>query len=273
MGRLILAVLLAFGAGAGFAGCGGSPEAYAVTGGEYHIAVPEASEDPVPVVMLLHGYGGSGAGVMKNTGLVRALTARGYAVIAPDGTTRGGGRRSWVFAPFWQGRDENAFFTAVLADAARRFGIAPERAVLAGFSSGAFMVTYQACRHPESFAGFAPVAGGFWRPQPEACAGPVRLFHVHGWADTVVPLEGRWLGGGRYQQGNIFSGLETLRRASGCATHAPSKIWRDGNFLRRRWDCGPASDIELLLHPGGHRIPEGWAERMLDWFEAAGAGG
>ena len=31
-------------------------------------------------------------------------------------------------------------------------------------------------------------------------------------------------------------------------------------------DCR-AGQIGLLLHQGGHSAPEGWAEKVLDWFE------
>lgn len=278
MGRLaaVLAALLGW-AGAAEA-CGTAESACTVQGGSYHIVLPEQPElpeeaqGPVPALVFLHGYGGSGAGILKNRDLVQSVTARGYALIAPDGTMRGGGsRRSWVFRPHWEGRDEAAFFADVLADAGQRFGVDASRALLAGFSSGAFMVNYLACSDPEYFAAYAPVSGSFWRPQPAACAGPVRLFHTHGWSDGVVPLEGRPLGGGRFQQGDAFAGLELWRQTNACASHAPGARWQEGDFLMRSWDCAPGADIRLALFPGGHRIPPGWADMVLDWVETGSA--
>jgi polyhydroxybutyrate depolymerase len=238
--------------------------------GDYHIVLPDEvaeGEGPLPAVIYLHGHGGSGAGTLRNQALVGGLTARGYAVIAPDGLRRRGGRRSWNFFPGWEGRDEQAFLQAVATDAATRFDLDRDKMILAGFSAGGFMVNYLACAAPESFAAYAPIAGGFWRPQPEHCAGAIRLFHVHGWNDGVVPLEGRYLNGRQFQQGDIFAGLELWRETNGCAEHAPDRRWQEGDVLRRRWGCGTGADIDLLLFPEGHRLPGWWPEKLLDWFE------
>ena len=180
-----------------------------------------------------------------------------------------GGRPGWNFRGDPGGRDEIAFLTGVLADAAARFGLNPDAALLAGFSSGAFMVNYLACAAPQSFAAYAPVSGGFWRPHPAACAGPVRLFHTHGWVDGTVPLEGPFLGGGRFQQGDIFAGLEIWRHANGCVDEKPSGYAETGQFWRRKWEnCGEGAALEFALFPGGHTIPPGWTDMALDWFEA-----
>ncbi|OED50068.1 polyhydroxybutyrate depolymerase [Rhodobacteraceae bacterium (ex Bugula neritina AB1)] len=264
------AVLAAAWGGSAAAGCGGAPDACKVDGGEYHIVMPDpaVAPGPVPVVMFLHGYGGSGRSVLRNQDMVEGLTQRGYAVIAPEGRRRdGSGPQSWGFGPFDAGRDEGAFFAAVLADAAKQFGTSKAQTVLAGFSAGAFMVHYLACRDPEAFAAYAPVSGAFWRPQPEGCSGPVRLLQVHGWRDEVVPLEGRILGGGRFEQGDVFAALELWRDANSCSSHAPDRAWSANGLMRRRWDCGPEADIGLVLFDGGHRVPKGWAGLMADWFE------
>lgn len=267
-GATAAALFAAWASGAA-AGCSAEPEPCAVEDGRYHIVLPEASAAPLPVVMFLHGYGGSGAQVLKNAALVQGLTARGYAVIAPEGRKRGGtGPQNWGFGPFDEGRDEGAFFASVLADASGRFGTSRAQTVLAGFSAGAFMVHYLACRDSGAFAAYAPLSGGFWRPQPERCEGPVRLLQVHGWRDEVVPLEGRVLGGGRWEQGDVFAGLELWRQANGCTSHAPDRAWSEDGLLRRRWDCGPGADIEMVLFDGGHTVPKGWAGWMADWFES-----
>lgn len=253
----------------GPAGCGGQDAPCVLEQGAYHIAVPDRSgAEPLPVVMFLHGYGGSGTQMLNNRALVDGLTARGYAVIAPQGRRRDAdGPRSWGFGPFDSGRDEGAFFADVLADAAERFGTSTRQTVLGGFSAGAFMVHYLACAEPDSFAAYAPVSGVFWRPQPQTCAGPARVMQTHGWRDTVVPLEGRPLGGGRYQQGDVFAALELWRVTNGCNSHAPDRIWSHDQVLRRSWRCGGGGDIDLLLFDGGHQVPAGWANWMADWFE------
>ncbi|MDP5216922.1 PHB depolymerase family esterase [Ruegeria sp. 2205SS24-7] len=251
------------------AGCGDLEGACEIDTGIYHIELPDTPKESMPAVIFLHGYGGSGQGVLKMRGMVEGFKARGYAVIAPSGEPRNGdGPRSWVFYPGWEGRDELGFLQDVRADASARFGIDPDRTILSGFSGGGFMVYYLACDTPDAFAAYASVAGGFWRPHPEACAGPIRLFHTHGWTDNVVPLEGRELGGGRFRQGDIFAGLEIWRAANECVDNRPDGFSETGQFMRRKWTrCVEGSALEFALFPGGHQIPQGWADMIVDWAE------
>lgn len=259
-------------AGAALAQCGTDPAPCRLPDGEYHTVLPEQAATPAPAVIFLHGAGGDGGAALRNRNMIDALTARGYAVISPTGgrSFRGGGR-VWNFYPGWEGRNEADFLARVAADAARRFGLDRSRMVLSGFSAGGFMVYYLACAAPGSFAAYASVAGGFWRPHPKTCNGPVRLLHTHGWRDKTVPLEGRALRGGAFLQGDIFAGMEIWRAANGCAGENPDAYSETGAFWRRKWTaCAPGSALEFALHPGGHGVPRGWAEMMIDWYEALG---
>lgn len=249
--------------------CGTADTPCALPEGDYLMERPEAA--PVAgAVVFLHGWGSSAAGVLRNRAVVDPVLARGYAMVAPNGTPRdsGGGRR-WSFHPaFPQDRDEAAFFASLIDDLANRHGVPRDRILLSGFSAGGFMTSYLACAEPDIAAAYAPVSGGFWRPHPEACAGPVRLLHVHGWSDPVVPLEGRFLRNGEVAQGDIFHGLEIWRAANGCDAMRPDSFATDGAAWRRVWtDCTPGSALEFVLFPGGHQVPAWWADMALDWFE------
>ncbi|WP_299886892.1 PHB depolymerase family esterase [uncultured Ruegeria sp.] len=265
----LMALCFAFSGQVAVAACGADEGTCDISSGSYHIELPD-SENP-PLVIFLHGYGGSGSGTMKNRGMVEPLLARGYAVMAPEGAVRNG-RQSWNFYDGFGDRDEKVFLTEVVQDATDRFGIDGERVVLGGFSAGAFMVNYLACAAPETFSAYVPVSGGFWRPHPETCGGPVRLFHTHGWVDNVVPLEGRLLGGGRYHQGDIFAGLEIWREANECVDTKPDGFGTTDQFMRRRWTCADGGALEFALFPGGHTVPNGWADMMVDWYEGLPGG-
>lgn len=266
----IAALLGSIGATQAHAACGDSEEACHLERGNYEVVLPDDDSTNRPAVIFLHGYGGSGNGVLKNRTMVQALVERGYVVIAPNGERRAPNRgASWNFYPGWDGRDELAYFRELLQDVEERFDVDPELTIMAGFSAGAFMVNYLACAEPDLFAAYAPVAGGFWRPQPTTCEGPVRLHHTHGWSDTVVPLEGRYLRGRTWQQGDIYAGLELWRETLGCDTHAPGRAWSNERDLLRHWDCGEQAEITFSIHPGGHTVPKGWAEAVTTWFEKA----
>jgi polyhydroxybutyrate depolymerase len=251
------------------ADCGAVAGPCEVPEGTYHVALPEGP-GPLPSVVFLHGYGSSGAGTLRNTGMVQALLARGYAVVAPDGQQMADrdGRR-WDFHPDRPAtRDETDFIKRVADDAADRFGLDRDTMLLAGFSVGGSMVSYLACEDPAAFAAYAPVAGSFWRPEPTDCAGPVRLLHTHGWTDQTVPLEGRVIGPG-FGQGDVFLSLQTWRRADGCDRSQPDSFSTVGEFQLRSWTaCAPGARLDFALHVGGHSIPRGWSSLALDWFEA-----
>lgn len=256
-------------AGMAQAGCGADPGACTLPGGSYHVVLPDAPTAAGPAVVFLHGFGSSGAGTLSNTGMIEALLARGYAVIAPDGQPRDGrDGLSWDFHPARPARrDEGVFVAAVADDAAARFDLDRGAMVLAGFSIGGSLASYIACATPGAFAAYAPVAGSFWRPHPMACTGPVDLFHIHGWQDGTVPLEGRVLGSG-FAQGDVFAAMEIWRAANGCRLQ-PDSHSQTGDTQIRSWTaCDSGARLDFALHPGGHSVPPGWADMALTWFEA-----
>ena len=240
--------------------------------GFYRLAMPEGAEGSVPVVVFLHGWGGSSEGVMKNTAMLATLSARGYALIAPEGVPTSPEReqRNWAVRDGQDyERDDLGFLAEVLTDAAAH-GIDRNRVLMTGFSRGASMVWDVACHTPKAARAYAPVAGAFWEPLPDHCEGPTDLFQTHGWTDKVVPLEGRSVAGGTLTQGDAFASLRILRDANGCNPQMPdtAPMEADGDLWFRNWTHCPGGRIDLMLHPGGHSVPAGWLERALDWFEA-----
>lgn len=260
---------LAVGTVPAVADCAGVEGACTVPLGTYHITVPDG-EGPFPAVMMLHGAGGRGTGMVNI--LSEAMNARGYAVIGPQGLQREGSRfgATWSFHPeFPPIRDEAMFFTEVLTDAEVNHGIDRDAVMIAGFSIGGSMTSYLACAAPDIARAYAPVAGAFWRPHPtlDACAGPVDLLHTHGWSDGTVPIEGRVFRDGAVRQGDVFASLEIWRETNGCARSAPDEITNEGLYWHRIWSSCAAGSLQFALFPGGHSVPRGWADMALDWFE------
>ncbi len=268
--RFALSVATALIATSAAANCNGAARPCQLANGTYHIVLPEAATGAVPAILLLHGYGGEGLGTIRNKAMVNLMLARGYAVIAPDGQTRANGKgRSWDFHPDRPAtRDETAFLIAVADDAAARYGLDRDSMLLAGFSIGGSMTSYVACAAPDAFAAYAPVAGSFWRPHPEACKGSVHLLHTHGKADQTVPLTGREIMPG-FVQGNVFEAMEIWRVTNGCAASEADQTETLGLYQIQRWTrCQPGTSLQFALHEGGHSIPKGWAQMAMDWFEA-----
>lgn len=265
---IFLAMAMLAGLPASALACGTAATACETPSGSYALALPDG-EGPFPVLMHLHGMGGTGPHVI-NGGVTRAALKRGYAVIAPTG---------WQpvsrFPKNWgvqdgrdYTRDDLSFLEEVLGDAARRAPLDRSRLLLSGFSRGGSMVWDVACAQPDFAAAYAPVAGAFWDDLPEDCAGPVQLFHTHGWLDRTVPLEGRLIGGGRLTQGDVWASLFIMRETNGCANRQPESGSAGGGGWWRHWSDCRAGRLDLMLHPGGHNVPQGWTDRAIDWFEA-----
>lgn len=253
--------------------CGVDGEPCQTSLGTYRIALPDRLDEnqPLPALIFFHGAGGSGRGTLQTTGMTQAFLDRGYAVIAPDGMARPGRGAGWSFHPnFPPRRDEWAFADEVMDDAALRYNLDRDAMLMGGFSIGGSLTWYLACRDPSLAYAYAPVAGAFWRPHPdvEDCAGPMRMFHTHGWRDTTVPLEGRPLRNGEILQGDVFAGLETLRALNSCDQLRADEFSTDANYWVRWWTrCAEDSDLRFALTPSSHTIPAGWGDMALNWFE------
>jgi polyhydroxybutyrate depolymerase len=256
-------------------GCGGDAGTCTIAEGSYEIALPDAplaEGETRPAVLFFHGAGGTGASVLDKRFWTQPFVEAGYAVIGVNGLMRPGNAfgTGWSFRPEGpQQRDELAFARAVLSDAGKRFRIDRRRVLMTGFSIGGAMVWYLACKEPGLAAAYAPVAGGFWRPHPTRCAGPVDLLHTHGWRDRTVPLEGRPLRGGELMQGDILEGLQLWRQVNGCKGLRPDAFFTDTQFWRRDWTtCESGRMLSLVLHPSDHDdVPMAWAGVARAWFE------
>ncbi len=230
----------------------------AVEGGYYHIRMPAnaTAETPVGAIVYFHGYRGSAAGVMANKSLARAAGELSVALVAPHGDGK-----TWSFpgSPS-QRRDEMAFVDEVLDDAIARFPVDPDRLMATGFSIGGTMNWYLACYRGFRFAGFAPIAGAFWRPHPESCPSPDPfLTHVHGMADKVVPMAGRAIRD-RWHQGDVREGIAYWRGRHG-PLRPRTEIQIEGRLSCERTPTAKGGAIELCLHDGGHSMRTEWVVR------------
>ncbi len=259
--------------------CGAETDC-SVPGGTYRIRMPEGWDGSgrdgsgrVGAIVFLHGWQGTAAGEMRNGYLAKAVSDMGLALIAPQGA-----EKSWSFpgSPHRR-RDDIAFMKSVLDDAIANHAIAPDRIMASGFSVGGSMVWYLACYMGERFAGFAPIAGAFWEPQPASCPGPEpNLFHVHGTADKTVPMQGRAIGASA-RQGDVGEGFALWLDKGGCGAERPKALSGGKLVCERRVDCA-GKVIELCLHSGGHTFDAAWLTRawtelaQLKGWEGTGAG-
>ena len=246
-----------------------APERCQIEGG-YYLASPPPDWDgvtPLGLVVYYHGWNASPEGAFRNKAMARGAHRRGALFVAPYAKTGywrqiGEGRAEG-------GRDEKAYVEALMADLKARWPIEQRRTLASGFSRGGSMVWNIACYAGDLFAGYAPIAGGFWNSTPASCpSGPVNLRHIHGTADGVVAFDEI----GIYNSMAIPDGVDVFRRENGCAVE-PVALDGYADERRRlaceRWaGCDSGRTLELCLHPKGHSIPAEWVGQGLDWLDA-----
>lgn len=235
-----------------------------VQDGYYLAAAPDDwdGKTPLRLVVYFHGWNGSPEGTFRNQTMVNGATGRGALFVAPFAQTGywrqiGEGRAE-------SGRDEAAYIRAVMSDVKSRWPIDEQQTLASGFSRGASMVWNVACYTGDLFRAYAPIAGGFWRKNPEFCpSGPVNLRHIHGLKDRVVAFDEV----GVYNSMPIPEGFDILAKGNGASKKSREVASGDLRLTCQRWDESKSKKVlELCLHERGHSIPGEWVGHGLDWL-------
>jgi polyhydroxybutyrate depolymerase len=114
-------------------------------------AVPVGTTNGLPVVLSLHGDGGSGAGMRATLSLEASLRAIHVYPDAPSGT--------FEYYTSTGRENEVAFVRAVVADLVAVLDVDPTRVFLVGFSGGATMANAVGCRMGGAIRGMGVHSG------------------------------------------------------------------------------------------------------------------
>jgi len=151
----------------------------------YRLFVPStaAGQQPLALVLDLHGTGGNATGRAKETGFEALAAREGFAVA----TLQAEDARWNVPVANWRA-DDVKYVADVIDHVAARSCIDRSRVYATGFSGGGRMSSLLGCRLNDRIAAIAPVGGLRWFGP---CAGrAVPVLTVHGLADSTNPYEG-----------------------------------------------------------------------------------
>ncbi|RVT99231.1 hypothetical protein EOD42_03785 [Rhodovarius crocodyli] len=227
---------------------------------------------PAPLVVALHGGGGSASFMMQRW----ADTAReqGFILAVPNGTGRMPGAGTWNASGCCgeaQGQrvDDIAFINQVIADAVGAAQVDQSRIFVVGFSNGGMLAHRIAIAEGRRLAGVAVVAGGMFGDEAPAQA-PVPMMMIHGRRDTAVPYEGGVSPNPRVARFQtqpflpVRQALEYWRRADGC-TDARA-VETEGDATIENYD-GCAVRL-VSLNQEEHGWPRGTTAMIWNFFRA-----
>lgn len=153
----------------------------------------------LPLLVFLHGLGGSGAGLREQLRLAELADRRGFVLLAPEGPLDFAGRRYWNATDSCcdfdrKGLDHVGELRGWIEQAIRHPRVDARRVYLIGYSNGGFFAHRAGCELAPllhgivSIAGVAPGKGE--RCEPSA---PLNVLQIHGTADPIVAFAGGYL--------------------------------------------------------------------------------
>jgi polyhydroxybutyrate depolymerase len=239
---------------------------------------PDLKADrPVPLVIMIHGGGGSGRGAAWETGWDRQAQAKGFIAVFPEGTAidptapasfvrnarvwNDGSGRFTTNRPV---ADDIGFLSCMLDELCARYPVDRKRIYATGFSNGASMAFRAGVELSTRLAAVAPVAGAFWLTEPRP-ARPVSLCYITGDADPLNPLGGgvpRTAGGLPLGEGRskppVADSIARWVRMVGCPPEAQPLTGPPGVTVVR---YGPGNEsaevLSCIVADCGHSWPGG----------------
>jgi len=160
----------------------------------YVLHVPAAynGSKPAPLIVELHGIGGTGWGQLSSSTYPAITDSEGVVMVFPDGMPGPIGT-GWNMGPCCvAGVDDFGFIKALVANIRKTVCVDPDRVYAVGVLTGGGMVNYLACNAADIFASVAPAAFDLLQETAGNCkpSRPITEIAFRGTADTRVPYAG-----------------------------------------------------------------------------------
>jgi polyhydroxybutyrate depolymerase len=227
---------------------------------------PAGGAGPRPLVIALHGLGGTGENFRKWSGFDAVADREGFVALYPDAIEKRWSYGRPIIAPMpalaGEPVDDTGFIRLLIDDLVSKKIADPARVYVTGDSRGGLMVYSVACALADRIAGAAALITGMTEWQRDDCrpARPVPIMAIAGTADPAQPYDGM-----RFATGRLLSIPETMeywRVLHGCTAQSEHMLPRRDPAGRSRitlveWSkC--TSGARLLLYRvanGGHQLP------------------
>lgn len=241
-----------------------------------HVPPQTNSNELLPLLIVLHGGGGTGEKMQKMLGFDDHADTRGFLVAYPDAYQISGERDSgrWndgrgTEESSKRGIDDVKFLLEMIAEIGRLTPLDAGRVYVTGASNGGMMTYRLGCETEGVFAGIAPVIANIPQPLFETCSPvvPLAFVAINGSADPLIPLEGGEVCEGiRFgcTGGWVVSQSESVglfAKANGCDGFPQVQVMptmiADGTSVEKQnyLNCVSAPVQAYIVKGGGHTWP------------------
>ncbi|MEZ0539649.1 extracellular catalytic domain type 1 short-chain-length polyhydroxyalkanoate depolymerase [Fibrella arboris] len=237
----------------------------------YRIYIPSSyskRNHPLPLVVALHGGGGSGQQFEAQSKLSETADTEGFIVVYPDGRQNSGmlKLRTWNAgaccgqSASTQQTDDVGFIRSLIDKLQATYQIDPKRVYATGHSNGAMLCYRLACELPDKLAAIAANAGTM---QLKTACQPSRIMpilHIHSKQDRHVPPDGGVGSQSLNRQWNpsVDTTLSVFAKLAHCTTTKQVVRTTAGYTLYEWMNCQDNTPIQYYLtNDGGHSWPGG----------------
>jgi polyhydroxybutyrate depolymerase len=235
---------------------------------QYIYYEPETLNEQMPLVIVMHGYGGDANSIKNYSSMNQFADQYGFAVCYPRGTNDSDGNRFWnvgyAFHPN-EDVDDVGFLIELAVYLQQTNGLNPDFTFATGMSNGGEMCYMLACQAYDTFKAVAPVAGMILQDILDQCdnSPAIPIFEIHGSQDNVTPLSGdpdNNDGWGAYP--SIASTINYFAEKNECTTvidgSVPNTNTSDGSFIVSEKHIDGINGNEVWFYKvvgGGHDWP------------------
>ncbi len=221
-------------------------------------------KEPLPLVVLLHGYGAGAIVQSLYFGLEPLVDREKFLLIAPDGTPDSKGSRFWNAVDTCcdfdgKGVDDVAYLTGLVEEVASVWAVDRKRVYAIGHSNGGAMSYRLACDAAETFAAVVTLAPPFYSDVTKCVPKqPVAVRHMHGTADETVAFEGDDLGPGArkvVEAWAAWNGCDPTPDESAPAFDLDRGVPGAETTVSKYGGCKSNADVELWTMTGSTHIP------------------
>jgi polyhydroxybutyrate depolymerase len=235
---------------------------------------------PTPLVVLLHGFTGTGSVQEAYFKLLPESDRRDFLYAMPDGTTDPQGRHFWNATDaccnlYGSTVDDSTYLSELIRLVQASYGDGGP-VFLVGHSNGGYMSYRMACDHADQIAAIVALAGAMFDDTSKCKPSrSVSVLEIHGDADTDVPF----YGSASRHVPSVATTIADWVAYDGCGRNpntfaAPidldTKLPGPETTITQYWQgCRDATTVELWrINGGGHgpSLSPDYPHLVIDWL-------